>query len=94
MDSSKRKRHQFGQGHDTVLAATSPSDFEARSEHDNSASTQDSVGPEPLAPERIALRAYEIFLSRGGGEGRDVEDWLQAEAELRAKAPRRAKLVS
>ena len=33
--------------------------------------------------ERIALRAYERFLARGGEHGHDVEDWLAAEAELK-----------
>jgi len=32
--------------------------------------------------EAIALRAYELFLARGGQDGRDLEDWLQAEREL------------
>jgi len=32
----------------------------------------------------IARRAYEIFEARGGAEGHDVDDWLQAERELRA----------
>jgi HSP20 family molecular chaperone IbpA len=32
--------------------------------------------------ESIALRAFEIFRGRGGTEGYDLEDWLQAEAEL------------
>jgi Protein of unknown function (DUF2934) len=32
--------------------------------------------------EEIARRAFEIFLARGGEDGRDVEDWLQAEQEL------------
>ena len=27
--------------------------------------------------------AYEIYLERGGGHGRDVEDWLEAERRLR-----------
>ncbi len=30
----------------------------------------------------IATRAYEIFQSRGGEDGSDLEDWLQAEREL------------
>lgn len=34
------------------------------------------------APDDIARRAYEIYLSRGGENGCDVDDWLQAEAEL------------
>ena len=32
--------------------------------------------------EEIELRAYQIYLARGGAEGNDVEDWLQAEREL------------
>jgi len=33
--------------------------------------------------EEVARKAYEIFLSRGGVHGRDVEDWLAAERDLR-----------
>ncbi len=29
----------------------------------------------------VARRAYEIFESRGGTDGADVDDWLQAELE-------------
>jgi Protein of unknown function (DUF2934) len=32
--------------------------------------------------ERIRQRAYEIYLQRDGGEGTDLEDWLQAETEI------------
>jgi hypothetical protein len=32
--------------------------------------------------ERIRIRAYEIYLERGGHDGLDVEDWLQAEIEF------------
>jgi hypothetical protein len=35
--------------------------------------------------DEIAAQAYQIYL-REGGEGRDMEHWLQAEAELRAGA--------
>ena len=31
----------------------------------------------------IAMRAYELFLQRGGQHGQDFEDWLTAERELR-----------
>jgi len=48
----------------------------------------------PVAPEHenavaeptrdaIARRAYELFCERGCADGQDVEDWLQAERELR-----------
>ena len=32
--------------------------------------------------EEIELRAYQIYIERGGAHGQDVEDWLQAEREL------------
>jgi len=35
--------------------------------------------------EEIRQRAYEIHLERGGGHGRDQEDWLQAERDLAQK---------
>ena len=30
----------------------------------------------------VAARSYELYLARGGADGHDEEDWLQAEAEL------------
>ena len=36
----------------------------------------------PLSEQEIALRAHEIFQQRGGTDGRDLDDWLQAEREL------------
>ena len=35
-----------------------------------------------IEPKRIAERAYELYISRGCEEGRDLEDWLKAEREL------------
>ena len=32
--------------------------------------------------EEIAVRAYHIYLERGGAEGNPSDDWLQAEREL------------
>jgi hypothetical protein len=34
--------------------------------------------------EAIAERAYEIYKARGGAHGKDSDDWLEAELELRA----------
>ena len=36
----------------------------------------------PPSADAIAVRAYELFLERGGEHGRDVEDWLRAEREV------------
>jgi hypothetical protein len=33
----------------------------------------------------IARRAYEIYQARGGDHGADVDDWLQAEREIRSR---------
>ncbi|HEY6466907.1 MAG TPA: DUF2934 domain-containing protein [Candidatus Acidoferrales bacterium] len=38
------------------------------------------------ARDQIEVRAYEIYLQRGGADGNDVQDWLQAESELLAEA--------
>lgn len=35
-------------------------------------------------PDQIRWRAYQIYLARGGGGGRELDDWLQAECELQA----------
>lgn len=37
-----------------------------------------------VPPEKVALRAYQKWLQRGCTHGRDVQDWVEAEAELRA----------
>jgi hypothetical protein len=44
-----------------------------------------------LAPdhaERIAKRAYELAAQRGFAPGHELDDWLQAEREIEAGAPR------
>jgi hypothetical protein len=45
--------------------------------------------PAPVDPpdDAIAARAYELYLARGGADGRDLDDWLQAEQELRGQGP-------
>ncbi len=50
-----------------------------------SAGAEQTVGPtrrDDYTPD-VAARAYEIFLSRGGEHGHDLDDWTQAERELR-----------
>jgi hypothetical protein len=36
--------------------------------------------------EAIAKRAYELYLQRGSVSGHELDDWLEAEAELSAAA--------
>jgi hypothetical protein len=50
----------------------------------------DSGMPEPNGGDcgdhrdRIAMRAYELYLTRGGRDGADFDDWLAAEREITA----------
>jgi hypothetical protein len=53
--------------------------------------TMESLSPATQKPrtathqptqEEIALRAYLIYLQRGGAPGNEFEDWMQAEREL------------
>jgi hypothetical protein len=44
-----------------------------------------SIGPEP-SEEDIRLLAYHRYLERGGNHGRHLDDWVQAEQELKRKS--------
>jgi hypothetical protein len=37
-----------------------------------------------VADADVAQRAYDLYLARGRADGHDVDDWLQAERELRS----------
>ena len=46
----------------------------------------ESLAREPTHDE-IARRAYQLYEARGGEQGREWEDWFQAERELRQPGP-------
>jgi hypothetical protein len=59
----------------------------AMAKRTNSATVTETPGqareaPGSPDPQRISQRAYELYLQRGGSDGRDWEDWLEAEREL------------
>jgi hypothetical protein len=56
------------------------------------ASAQDP--PAVPTEQRIARRAYELFVERGCAHGRDRDDWLSAERELLAATPSAARGAS
>ena len=39
----------------------------------------------PPTPEQIAIEAYHIYCERGCYDGRDMDDWLEAERRLSAR---------
>jgi hypothetical protein len=71
--SSKSKEHQNVESQATL----------APKEEAVSASAADSP-----RLEEIRIRAYEIYIERGGQPGHDLDDWLQAERELEPKVRR------
>jgi hypothetical protein len=44
------------------------------------------VAADRTLEEQIRLRAYALYLDRGGEDGHDLDDWLRAEAEFTAGA--------
>ncbi len=44
--------------------------------------------PVKVPHEKIAMRAYEKWCKRGQPQGTDKQDWIEAEAELRAEMMR------
>jgi hypothetical protein len=53
-----------------------------------SSSVDTSAGVEPSVQELVRRRAYELFEARGRKSGHDVEDWLQAEREVKQYSAR------
>jgi hypothetical protein len=74
--------------HDSGRARTrraTPAGQDPRSVHEETVRPLSDGASGPPSREAIAARAYAQFLARGGVHGDDWADWLQAEAELRAK---------
>ena len=61
-----------------VISQQTPLERELESAADAASLTQENGS----RMNRIAERAHEIYQSRGGAEGRALEDWLQAEREI------------
>jgi hypothetical protein len=52
---------------------------------DQPAPTSNETVAQPT-PAEIAKRAHELYLARGGAHSYDLDDWLQAERELKARS--------
>jgi len=72
-----------------MAAITAPADFAAAAPGRHALQAVASTGPrQPLALNgpslaQIERRAYELYLERGRTDGRALEDWLEAERQLR-----------
>ena len=77
--AAPESREDASQSRETVTAlADAPIETAPQSVGDTSA-----AGPDR---ERIAMRAYELYLARGGGEGSAFDDWLAAEREFHSRS--------
>ena len=54
------------------------------------AETEEASVGNAARDEKIRFRAYEIYLERGEQPGHNLDDWLQAERELKRGALHRA----
>lgn len=51
--------------------------------HSNRKTNKSAEAPTPVSlREQIETRAHEIWIASGGGDGNDLQHWLQAEAEI------------
>jgi hypothetical protein len=61
-----------------------PADGSSDSPKPTRAARKSNGAGEPFNnPDAVARRAYEIYQRRGGNHGADLDDWLEAERELR-----------
>lgn len=57
-----------------------------RNRSDTSVATANPLpAPVPIPHDKIAARAYEIWVRKGKPHGQDLQNWAEAEAELRAE---------
>ena len=52
--------------------------------------TTGRTAAEANSEQQIRLRAYELYEARGCCDGHDLEDWLEAEAEITGRPQRTA----
>jgi hypothetical protein len=52
-----------------------------RKDYESAPSPRETAAP-TTESDRVAQRAYELYLARGRGDGQDMDDWLSAEREL------------
>lgn len=68
-------------------ARTRPGDDELPSDASAGAGGGEPEQGKAYSPDRVAARAYELYLARGGSDGQDFDDWLAAERELASGPP-------
>ena len=70
----------------TVSRATPAATSHAGSGREKTGPAEEAARRAEAQQDRIAQRAYELYEQRGRQEGRDLEDWLNAESQLLGRA--------
>lgn len=83
-DTASKKKRLFVQGES--VAVKSGADDTRRDGGESSPPAPVSTRkPKEPRIERIARRAHEIYVARGGEHGKALDDWLRAEREIDAE---------
>lgn len=80
--SSTPGRSRTGRGRSRSGAVSSAEGASATPRARRTRASRTAAAVEPTQ-EAIAQRAYEIYTRRGGTHGADLDDWLEAERQLR-----------
>lgn len=75
--TQERQKARNAAVEDVVRSAQESPDTEAQAAPD---------AAEERLDEATSVRAYELYLARGGEDGHDLDDWLRAESEMRQNA--------
>jgi|HubBroStandDraft_6_1064221.scaffolds.fasta_scaffold759164_2 hypothetical protein len=84
---------KYNTDHDGKSKTASAADQEHYPEQ-HEVKNSDFLGPGHLTHDEIAARAHELWHARGRQNGSAEQDWLEAEAELRANRESRNVLQS
>ncbi|RMH36014.1 MAG: DUF2934 domain-containing protein [Nitrospirae bacterium] len=80
---ASRSRNPIGSKARTVKASRKPAQEEPASQ---TAPSSTVSSPSDDFHARVAIRAYELYERRGGHHGQDLDDWLEAERQIRAES--------
>lgn len=53
--------------------------------------TAQKANGDVISSDSVARRAYEIYVARGGHHGADMDDWLEAERQLKRDGEQKSK---
>jgi hypothetical protein len=92
LDTASKKTLDFAPGKSIAVKSVAP---DTRKDVDETAPAAPATlklptpssrpGPKEPRIERIARRAHEIYVARGGEHGKALDDWLRAEREIDAE---------